>query len=212
MFDDFVHFVQDLYGTKEFIPLHAPKFNGNEKKYLLQTIDSTFVSSVGDFVNEFEQRVANFTGMKYAVSVVNGTSALHISLLLAGVQKDTEVITQSLTFVATCNAINYCGAKPVFIDVDKTTLGLAPENLKSFLEEYCESRDDGFCWNKLSNRRVSACLPMYTFGFPVQLDELKKICNYYNIELVEDASESLGNFYKDQITNRVALRKGSKYS
>lgn len=203
MFDDFVHFVQDLYGTKEFIPLHAPKFNGNEKKYLLQTIDSTFVSSIGDFVNEFEQHVANFTGIKYAVSVVNGTSALHISLLLAGVQKDTEVITQSLTFVATCNAINYCGAKPVFIDVDKTTLGLAPENLKSFLEEYCELRDDGFCWNKLSNRRVSACLPMHTFGLPAQLDELKKICDYYNIELVEDAAESLGSFYKAHHTGSV---------
>ena len=185
MFDDFVYFVQDLYGTREFIPLHAPKFNGNERKYLLQTIDSTFVSSVGDFVNKFEQRVANFTGMKHAVSVVNGTSALHISLLLAGVQKDTEVITQSLTFVATCNAIIYCGAKPVFIDVDKTTLGLSPESLKSFLEEHCESRDDGFCWNNLSNRRVSACLPMHTFGFPVQLNEIKRFVIYIILNLLK---------------------------
>jgi perosamine synthetase len=195
MFEDFVSFVQDLYKTKELIPLHAPKFNGNEKKYILETIDSTFVSSIGNYVDEFEQQMAEYTGIKYAVAIVNGTSALHMSLLLSGVQKNTEVITQSLTFVATCNAIQYCGAKPVFIDVDKATLGLSPDSLKSFLEEFCENRDDGYCWNKFSNRRISACLPMHTFGMPVQLNEIKKICDFYNIGLVEDMAESLGSFY-----------------
>ena len=203
MFDDFVSFVQDMYETSEFIPLHAPKFNGNEKKYVLEAIDSTFVSSVGSFVDEFEKKMAEYTGVKYAVAMVNGTSALHISLLLSGVQKNTEVITQSLTFVATCNAIKYCGANPVFIDVNKETLGLSPDSLKLFLEEFCENREDGYCWNKLTNKKISACLPMHTFGFPVQLNEIKKICDLYNIELVEDMAESLGSFYNGEHTGGI---------
>jgi len=203
MFNDFVSFVQDIYGTKEFIPIHAPKFNGNEKKYLLETIDSTFVSSVGEFVNEFEFKVAEYTGVKYAIVTVNGTAALHVSLKLSGVEQDTEVITQSLTFVATCNAIRYCGATPVFVDVDRLTLGLSPESLRTFLDENCELRNDGYCWNRSSNRRVVACLPMHTFGFPVQLDEIKQICDRYNIELVEDAAESLGSLYKGHHTGSI---------
>ena len=195
MFEDFVNFVQDIYGTKELIPLHSPKFNGNEKKYLLKTIDSTFVSSVGGFVNEFEHKVAEYTGIKHAIATVNGTAALHVSLKLLGVEKNTEVITQSLTFVGTCNAIRYCEATPVFVDVEKSTLGLSPQSLQSFLEENCELRDDGFCWNKLSRRRVVACIPMHTFGIPVRLDEIKQLCNSHNIQLVEDAAESLGSFY-----------------
>ena len=138
MFDDFVQFVQDLYGTRDFIPLHAPKFCGNEKKYLLKTIDSTFVSSAGKFVDEFESRVSEYVGSKYAISTVNGSAALHISLKLSGVKENTEVITQSLTFVATCNAIRYCGARPILLDVNKKTLGLCPKNLENFLEEHCE--------------------------------------------------------------------------
>jgi perosamine synthetase len=200
MFDDFVRFVRELYDTEEFIPLYEPKFSGNEKKYLIETIDSTFVSSVGKFVNEFEHKVAEYTGIKYAIATVNGTAALHISLKLSGVEQGTEVITQSLTFVATCNAIRYCGAKPVFVDVDRSTLGLSPQSLENFLEKYCELRDDGYCWNKSSGRRIVVCLPMHTFGFPVQLDEIKQICNRYNINLVEDAAESLGSLYKGHHT------------
>ena len=200
MFDDFVRFVRELYDTEGFIPLYEPKFIGNEKKYLIETIDSTFVSSVGKFVNEFEHKVAEYTGIKYAIATVNGTAALHISLKLSGVEQGTEVITQSLTFVATCNAIRYCGAKPVFIDVDRSTLGLSPQSLENFLEKYCELRDDGYCWNKSSGRRIVVCLPMHTFGFPVQLDEIKQICNRYNINLVEDAAESLGSLYKGHHT------------
>ena len=198
MFNDFVRFVQDIYNTNDFIPLHEPRFVGNEKKYVLDTLDSTFVSSVGAYVNEFEDKVAEYTGAKYAIATMNGTAALHIALEIAGVQSADEVITQSLTFVATCNAIRYCNAEPLFIDVDRKTLGLSPESLKTFLEQHCEIRDDGFCWNKTSNRLVRACVPMHTFGIPVQLDKLNKICGQYNIILVEDAAESLGSTYKQQ--------------
>ena len=203
MYKEFVRFVQELYGTTDFIPLHAPKFQGNEKKYLLETIDSTFVSSVGEFVNEFENKVSEFAKVKYAIATVNGTAALHVALKLAGVENDDEVITQSLTFVATCNAIRYCGASPVFVDVDSSTLGLSPQSLETFLDEYCELRDDGFCWNRSSDRRIMVCMPMHTFGFPVQLDEIKKICDRYNIKIVEDAAESLGSFYKEQHTGTI---------
>ncbi len=203
MFNDFVRFVRDLYDTEEFVPLYTHKFSGNEKKYLLETIDSTFVSSVGEFVNEFECKVAEYTGIKYAIATVNGTAALHVSLKLSGVELNTEVITQSLTFVATCNAIRYCGATPIFVDVDQSSLGLSPLSLETFLEENCELRDDGFCWNKSSNRRIVACLPMHTFGFPVQLDEIKQICDRYNINLVEDGAESLGSLYKGRHTGGV---------
>lgn len=200
MYKEFVHFVRELYGTDEFIPLHAPLFTGNEKRYLNETIDSTFVSSVGAFVDQFENSVAQFTGAKHAIATVNGTAALHMALHLAGVEEETEVITQSLTFVATCNAIRYCQAVPVFVDVDQTTLGLSPSSLQAFLDESCEMRDDRKCWNKQTNRQVSACLPMHTFGFPVDLDKIKHICDQYNIALVEDAAESLGSYYKEKHT------------
>ena len=203
MFDDFVHFVQDLYGTRDFIPLHKPCFNGSEKQYLLETINSTFVSSVGPFIQDFETRVAEYTGVQHAVATVNGTAALHVALILAGVEKNTEVITQSLTFVATCNAIHYCGAEPVFVDIDQSTMGLSPLSLEAFLGQHCEVRDDGCCWNKTSHRRVTACVPMHTFGFPVRLDEIKQICARYHIELVEDAAESLGSRYKGQHTGHI---------
>jgi len=205
MFDDFVRFVQDIYKSKGVVPLHAPQFRGNEKKYLLETIDSTFVSSVGEQVNKFEHEVASYTGAKYAIATVNGTAALHILLKLSGVEENTEVITQSLTFVATCNAIRYCGATPVFVDVDKITLGLSPQSLKDFLEESCEIRDDGNCWNKITDRKIVSCLPMHTFGFPVQIDEIKEICEEYNIVFLEDAAESLGSFYKGSHTGTAGL-------
>jgi len=200
MFDDFISFVQDMYSTKEFIPLHAPNFNGNEKKFVLDTIDSTYVSSVGKYVDDFENSIKAFTGIKFAVATVNGTAALHIALKLSGVENNTEVITQSLTFIATCNAIRYCGAKPILIDVSRDTLGLCPEKLKLFLQENCELRNDGFCWNKSSNSKILVCLPMHTFGFPSQLDEIENVCSQYNIQLIEDAAESLGSYYKGSHT------------
>jgi len=203
VFSGLVKFIQELYNTKSFIPLHAPQFNGNEKKYLLETIDSTFVSSVGEFVKLFEQKVVEYTGVKHAIATVNGTSALHVALRLVGVESNSEVITQSLTFVATCNAIRYCGATPVFVDVDSSTLGISPQSLEKFLNEHCEVRDNGVCWNKTSNKVVSACLPMHTFGFPVELDRIKMVCDKYNIPLVEDAAESLGSFYKNKHTGNM---------
>ena len=203
MFENFVSFVRDFYGTDDYIPLHAPQFHGNEKKYLLEAIDSTFVSSVGEFVNQFELSLADYTGAKHAVATVNGTAALHMSLNLVGVKEGTEVITQSLTFVATCNAIRYCGAKPVFVDIDQTTLGLSPDSLKEFLYENTEIRDDGYCWNKTSNKKIVACLPMHTFGVPVDLYAIKQICDQFNIALVEDAAESLGSSYQGKHTGTI---------
>jgi len=203
MFEDFIRFVRELYGASDFIPLHAPRFLGNEKQYVLEAINSTFVSSVGSFVDEFESKVSEYTGIKHAIATVNGTAALHVALKLVGVEENTEVITQPFTFVATCNAIRYCGAIPVFVDVDRLSLGLSPQSLDLFLKEQCEMRDDGYCWNTSSNRQIKACLPMHTFGFPVHLDEIKRICDRYHVELVEDAAESLGSFYKNQHTGSV---------
>ena len=203
LFEEFIKFVQELYGTTDFIPLHAPQFRGNEKKYLLEIIDSTYVSSVGKFVNQFEKKVTEYTGAKHAIATVNGTAAIHVALKLAGVDDNSEVITQSLTFVATINAIRYCGAKPLFIDSDRTTLGLSAESLSEFLEQNAEIRDDGLCWNKTTNRKFSACLPMHTFGFPVELDKIKIVCDKYKITLVEDAAESLGSFYKQKHTGTI---------
>jgi len=203
MYNNFVSFVQGLYGTKDLIPLHSPQFQGNEKKYLLETIDSTFVSSVGEFVDSFERSIAEYTGAKYAIATVNGTAALHMALKLVGVMSNTEVITQSLTFVATCNAIYYCGATPVFIDVEKSTLGLSAKSLEEFLHEHAEVREDGCCWNKTSNRKIIACLPMHTFGIPVDFDAIKRVCDKFQIIIVEDAAESLGSLYKQKHTGII---------
>jgi len=203
MFDGFIEFVREIYGTNDFIPLHEPRLSGNEKKYLMDTIDSTFVSSVGKYVDDFELAVAKYTGANYAIATVNGTAALHVALIVAGVQSGDEVVTQSLTFVASCNAISYCDAEPVFVDVSKETLGLSPDSLASFLDEFCEVRNDGFCWNKKTNKIIRACVPMHTFGFPVELDEINQLCRKYNITLVEDAAESLGSTYKEQHTGTI---------
>lgn len=192
MFDRFVDFVREIYQTDAFIPLHEPRFVGNEKQYLLDVIDSTFVSSVGPYVSAFETKIAEYTGAKHAVATVNGTAALHIALLLAGVAPDEEVLTQAVTFVATCNAIHYCGAEPVFVDVDAATLGLSPTALSNFLECYGERRDGGI-YNKTSGKRIAACLPMHTFGHPCDLTGLLKVCKDYGIALVEDAAEALGS-------------------
>ena len=199
----FINFIRQMYDTKNFIPLHEPKFFGNEKQYLIETINSTFVSSIGNYINNFENAVAKYTGSKYAIAVVNGTAALHTALILAGVKSGDEVITQSLTFVATCNAIRYCNADPIFVDVSKDTLGLSQQSMQTFLENNCEIRDDGFCWNKKTNKIIRACVPMHTFGFPVELDEINLLCLKYNILLVEDAAESLGSLYKKKHTGTV---------
>lgn len=203
--NDIVTFIQKQYNTQKFIPLHEPYFNGKEKEYVVECIDSTFVSSVGKFVDRFEQMVAEFTGAEYAIATVNGTAALHIALLLADVEQDDEVITQPLTFIATANAISYCNANPVFIDVDRDTMGMSPPSLKHFLSENSYRGDDGFSYNKKTNKRIKACVPMHTFGHPCRIDEIQKICEEHNISLVEDAAESLGSYYKEKHTGRFGI-------
>ncbi|MCC8062419.1 MAG: LegC family aminotransferase [Rikenellaceae bacterium] len=187
------------YAAGGFVPLHAATFSGNEKKYLDECIDTTFVSSVGEFVNRFERDIAAYTGAAKAVVCVSGTNGLHMALMLAGVERGDEVITQPLTFIATANAISYCGAYPVFVDVDRDTMGLSPSKMAAWLAEHAEVRD-GQCCNKGTGRRIKACVPMHTFGHPVHLDELVALCREWHIELVEDAAESLGSFYKGRHT------------
>lgn len=196
---DIVNFIRKLYDTEAFIPLHEPRFGGNEKAYLNECIDSTFVSSVGKFVDRFETEFARTVGAKYAVATVNGTAALHISLILAGVERDDEVITQPLTFIATANAISYIGARAIFLDVDLETMGLSPAAMKTFLEQECIVTD-GKCINRFSGRTIKACVPMHTFGHPCRIDEIKALCDEWNIVLVEDAAESLGSYYKKKHT------------
>lgn len=194
-YQEIVAFIQEQFQSKTFIPLHAPTFEGNERKYVLEAIDSTFVSSVGKFVDQFEEIVKEYTGAKYAIATVNGTAALHMSLILAGVQKNELVLTQALSFIATCNAISYLHAEPVFIDVDKETLGLSPDALATFLAENTIQKN-GDCFHKFTNQRIAACVPMHTFGHPVRIDKIAEICSAYNIILVEDAAESIGSFYQ----------------
>jgi perosamine synthetase len=198
-YKDTITFIQDVYNTKDFIPLHSPTFGGNEKKYLLDTIDSTFVSSVGPYVDKFEVMMAEVSKTKKAVAVVNGTAGIQVALQLIGVKHGDEVITQALTFVATANAIVYNGAAPIFLDVDLDTMGLSPKAVAEFLEEFGDLHEDG-CYNRKSGKKISACLPMHTFGFPVHLDELKEICDVWKIPIVEDAAESLGSEYKNKPT------------
>ena len=194
-----VDFIHQLYENSEFIPLSAPKFIGNEKKYLAECIDTTFVSSVGSFVDRFEEDMAIYTGAKKAVVCVSGTNALHMALMLVGVERHDEVLTQALTFIATCNALSYIGARPIFIDVDKDTLGLSPTAVRIWLEKNAELKN-GVCYNKRTGCRVKACVPMHTFGHPVHLDELVQVCAEWHIELVEDAAESIGSLYKGKHT------------
>ncbi|RPF75005.1 MAG: LegC family aminotransferase [Rickettsiales bacterium TMED289] len=194
MFKDFVSFVRKIYQTSSFIPLHEPSFFGNEKKYLSEAIDSTYVSSVGEKIVDFEKQISQYTSIDYSIAVVNCTSALHLSLILSEVNEGSEVLTQSLNFVAGCNAISYCNASPVFIDIDKNSLCMSADSLRLFFEENCEIRDDGFCWNKKTGKRVSACLPMNTYGFPSDAKKLNNICKNYNVPLIEDSAESLGSF------------------
>tara|TARA_B100000925_G_scaffold282956_1_gene256345 strand:- start:2772 stop:3911 length:1140 start_codon:yes stop_codon:yes gene_type:complete len=194
-----INYIKEIYKFQKVIGLHEPKFIGNEKKNLIKCIDSTFVSSVGKFTDQFEKEIANYTGAKYAVATTNGTAALHISLLLANVEQNDEVITQPLNFIATCNAINYCRAKPIFIDVDLDTMGLSPNNLEFFLKENSIIRNKK-CVNKKTGNIIKACVPMHSYGHPCRIDEIKKICKKYKIFLIEDAAESVGSFFKNKHT------------
>lgn len=200
MFSDIVLFIRQLYNkTTDIIPLHEPRFIGNEKRYVNECIDSTFVSSVGPFVERFEKEFAEYVGSRYAIATVNGTAALHAALIVAGVDRDDEVITQPLTFIATANAIRYSGANPVFVDVDRDTMGLSPTSLKHFLEQECAVAN-GRCVNRSSGKTIKACVPMHTFGHPCRIDEIKAICDAWHIILIEDAAESLGSIYKGKHT------------
>lgn len=197
-----VEFVRDVYKTKGFIPLHAPTFAGNEESYVLETIKSTFVSSVGKFVDEFEQKIESYTGTAKAVATVNGTAALHAALYMAGVKSGDFIITQALTFVATCNALHHMGAKPIFVDVSPISLGLCPKAMDAYLTEHAELTESG-CVHKQTRQPIRAVLPMHTFGHPVELDELLVICNRWGMVLIEDAAESLGSFYKGRHTGTL---------
>ena len=202
---EIINFIRSKFNEPEkFIPLHIPTFRGNEKKYLEECIDSTFVSSVGAYVDSFEQIMSKVTQTKKSIALVNGTAALEVALRLAGVKKEEEVITQALTFVATANAIAYNNAIPVFLDVDLDTMGLSPNAVEIFLEEYGEIREGG-CYNKKTGRRIAACMPMHTFGFPVHLDELIVVCEKWDIPIVEDAAESIGSLYKGKPTGSFGL-------
>jgi perosamine synthetase len=189
-----IGFIKNQFDNKDYIPLHEPRFLGNEKKYIIDTIDSTFVSSVGAYVDKLEVMMSSISGTTKSVAVVNGTSALQVALRLAGVSVGDEVITQALTFIATINAIIYNGANPIFIDVDIDTMGLSPSAVEAFLEEFGELRD-GICYNKKTNKKIASCMPMHTFGFPIHISELLKVCNKWNIPVVEDAAEAIGSEY-----------------
>jgi aminotransferase in exopolysaccharide biosynthesis len=203
MFQAVVDFVRELYGTREAIPLHAPVLNGNAQHYVSDAIASTFVSSVGAYVDRFEQDMARYTGAERAVATVNGTAALHVALRLAGVGPGDLVLTQPLSFVATCNAIAYCGAEPVFIDVDLHTMGLSPAALEAWLGEHARLDIDGACRSREGERRIRACLPMHTFGHPADLDGLLKVCEGWGLTLIEDAAESLGSLYRGRHTGTL---------
>ena len=205
MFDDIVKFIRKEFGEPEkFIPLHEPRLIGNERQYVLDAIDSTFVSSVGRYVDKFEDMIKAYTGAKFAIATVNGTAALHISLLLAGVQRDELVITQPLSFIATCNAISYLGAAPLFIDIDMDTLGLSADKLHEFLKLKVEIKN-GSCYHIETGKRIAACVPMHSFGHPVKIDSIVSICSEYNIPVVEDAAESMGSKYKNKQTGTFGL-------
>lgn len=203
--DELIQYIRERFQKPHsFIPLHEPCFAGKEKDYLLDAIDSTYVSSVGPYVDRFEEMMSKISKTKKAVAVVNGTNALQVALRLVGVKNGDEVITQALSFIATANAIAYNNAFPVFLDVDLDTMGLSPKSVEAFLTEFGEIRDDG-CFNKKTKRKIAACVPMHTFGFPVHLDELLTLCSKWKIPVVEDSAESIGSYYKGRPTGSFGL-------
>jgi len=205
MYNQVVDFIKLQFPHQDFIPLHEPRFIGNERKYVLDAIDSTFVSSVGKYVDDFEKQIAEYTGAKYAVACVNGTAALHMAMLVAGVKHNDIVITQPLSFIATCNAISYIGASPVFVDVDIDTMGLSALKFKMYLQDFAVKKSDGFSYHKNTNQKIAACVPMHTFGHPCRINEIANICEEYNIVLIEDAAESIGSYYKSKHTGTFGL-------
>ena len=205
MIQHLINFVRDFFQTDDFIPLHAPIFGGNERQNVVETIESTVVSSVGDFVNRFESAVASYSGASSAIATVNGTAALHTALILAGVQRGDLVITQPLTFVATCNAISYCGAEPVFVDVDTGTMGLSAAALRQWLEDNAKICEDGLCRLNADKRIIRACVPMHTFGHPADIEGLLAVSDQWGLAMVEDASESLGSFYGGRHTGTFGV-------
>ncbi|MDC3253137.1 LegC family aminotransferase [Crocinitomicaceae bacterium] len=191
-FQSVIDKIKELYGKdRDFIPLHEPLFIGNEKKYLNECIDSTFVSYLGQFVGQFEQMVASYTGSKYAIAVVNGTSALHLALVTSGVKQNDIVVTQALSFAATANGIMYTGAEPYFIDVDRHTLGMSPDALRDFLKEV--EMINGVATYTPTGQKVGAIVPMHTFGFPCEIEAITALASQFNIPVIEDSAESLGS-------------------
>lgn len=201
--EQIVNAIRSVTGPEPVV-LHEPRFDGNEWVYLKECLDSTFVSSVGKFVDRFEDELAKFSGAKHAVAVVNGTAALHIALKLAGVEKNDEVLAPALSFIATANAVSYCGAIPHFVDSEVTTLGVDAVKLREYLAEKTEQRS-GYCVNRSTGRVIRALVPMHTFGHPVDLGKLLAVAHDFNIALVEDAAESLGSYYHGQHTGTFGL-------
>lgn len=199
MFNQIVKFIRSRFPENTIIPLHKPLFQGREKEYVIDAINSTFISSIGRYVNRLEEMICEITGAGYAIATVNGTCALHAAMILSGVQSGDEVITQPLSFVATANAISYCGAKPIFLDVNRKTLGLDPVAVENFLQSNAYLKN-GSCYNNITGNRIKACMPMHTFGHPCRIDAISDICARYNISLIEDAAESLGSLYKGKHT------------
>ena len=183
--------------------LHEPTFNGNEWNYVKQCIDTNWVSSVGKFVDRFEAMLAEITGASYVTAIVNGTSALHLALQIAGVKKDDEVLMPAMTFVATANAVIYCNAIPHFVDISQQTLGIDSARMDLYLSENAEKREDGTTWNKNTNQRISACIPMHCFGHPVAMTPLNDVCKKWNITIIEDAAEALGSYYQQQHVGNI---------
>lgn len=202
--ENIVNTLQSILPAQDNIPLHEPHFGGNEWEYVKDCLDSGWVSSVGAYVDRFEQMLCDYTGSSYAVAAVNGTAALHICLLLAGVKAGDEVLVPALTFVATANAVTYCNAIPHFVDVEERTLGLEPFKLNDYLKEISEFRG-GVCYNRFTGRPIRAVVPMHTFGHPVDIDPLQELCERYHLVMVEDAAESLGSLYKGQHTGTRGL-------
>ena len=198
-----IDFVRTEYGTDDFIPLHIPRLGGRERDLVADAVESSFVSSVGRYGAEFEEAVARYTGAPFAIAVMNGTAALHLCLVLAGVKRDEEVITQAMTFVATCNAISYCHAHPVLVDIERPGLGMSPDSLEHWLENNAERGDDGVCRNRYTGRVIRACVPMHSFGHPVRIERIAEICRRFGLVLIEDAAESLGSFYRGEHTGLV---------
>jgi aminotransferase in exopolysaccharide biosynthesis len=204
MFEDVVHFIRKQFNTQGFIPLHAPVFIGNEKKYVLETIESTYVSSVGEFVNKFEEMICAYTQSKYAVAIVNGTAALHLSLIVNEVKEGDLIITQPLSFIATCNAIRYLKADPLFIDIDINSLSLSADKLEAYLAKHAYTENNE-CFHKQTKRRIKACIPMHTFGQPAEIDRIAEICKSHSVLLIEDAAESLGTIYRGRHTGTFGI-------